>query len=538
MKFKEGQDVLVVKNLGPRDGRDRNAYYYGGDIDRVPLKSKGIIEYVSEKKINVKFPNGRTWNLHPDEIRALGDIGLMLDRAHELPRHPVFEIAEQSPVFLINDILYILGEGKVNGNFWQSREEGRRRKKVKKPLEEASGLVELDELAFQRIDSETEGIRKEYAERIKEELDIESEFKHLDVPQFIFSQVFPYLRDGKHKKKIAEMLGQEVREEGPKRPENKGNGEYLEKIADKIYEQVQNKIRDIQGEDLEEEHEVKRRNKRLAKLDEFLGYEKIEDKGPDYDPESVLGRAAKGRNIAIMNNELYFLNRLNGQRVDEAIVIGKDRFELQRAGSSKGLEQAFNFEAAKRIRQEALKNNLSREEILKLLKEKSAGLEDIAGKKEYSEENFGFTQHDGYYYAFLEVPAFAIRSQFDGNYYLFDKARVGIQVYKRYGGIKYSDHIVMVDNNNHPFLHNKEGRFRSLCLGYQEFPTSGRDTGDVIAKRLRRAKEMLMFGYATTDYAERYKLDSRLHSYFDRNLRSFEEIERLGVPVIQGGVRR
>ncbi len=70
MDYEEGQDVVIRRNLGIANGREKSQYYYGGSIRKVPLGSKGVIESVSKTSIYVKLQNGTEWSLHPDELRT------------------------------------------------------------------------------------------------------------------------------------------------------------------------------------------------------------------------------------------------------------------------------------------------------------------------------------------------------------------------------------------------------------------------------------------------------------------------------------
>jgi hypothetical protein len=69
MKFREGEDVAIVRNLGNNSGRT--------NLDR----------------------------------SQLAEIKRILPGIENLARHPVFEIAEQTPVFLINGKVYSAVEG-------------------------------------------------------------------------------------------------------------------------------------------------------------------------------------------------------------------------------------------------------------------------------------------------------------------------------------------------------------------------------------------------------------------------------------------
>ncbi len=70
MNYEKGQDVVIRRNLGIEHGNGKSGYYYGGSVSNVPLGSKGTIEYVSEKKIDVRLSNGNRWNVHPNELRT------------------------------------------------------------------------------------------------------------------------------------------------------------------------------------------------------------------------------------------------------------------------------------------------------------------------------------------------------------------------------------------------------------------------------------------------------------------------------------
>ncbi len=92
----------------------------------------------------------------------------------------------------------------------------------------------------------------------------------------------------------------------------------------------------------------------------------------------------------------------------------------------------------------------------------------------------------------------------------------------------------MIENNNHPFIHEVRDNFAPICTGYQSIPTNGKDAGDIIAKRLRTCKNVLMYGYG--DYGRRYQLVKG--GYYDAHIRTKSELEKKGVLIIQGGKKR
>ena len=113
---------------------------------------------------------------------------------------------------------------------------------------------------------------------------------------------------------------------------------------------------------------------------------------------------------------------------------------------------------------------------------------------------------------------------------------MALKVSKNKDSLGYGDEFRMIENNNHPFLHNVKKRFALICIGNQEFPTSGKDIGEIIARRLFRCREVLMYGYTANNYAESYQL--RNNRYFGQNKREEKKLEREGIPIIKGGPRK
>lgn len=617
MKFREGEDVVIMRSAYKCSdcGGHHGEYYYDGSLEEVKLQSQGrIVKIDSEYKLLLRLKNGKDWWVHPDEIDFLdktqiAKLSRLLPGMNDLPRHPVFEISEQTPVFLFNDKVYSLGNGdsQEEENFYEQNKKqgaikrlfsGEKITKTRTPLIEVGDFNSLEALMLDRAQPDLERIEESYVKEVQKELDSFRLDGNLDIPQLIFKQVFPYLQNEHYTKKVSELLGFEGKKDVTPNIQKVKITKELEKIIDETETEIKNLISKI------EENEPVIRTKKQSKLDDLFNYE---DKSNNKD--SLLGKALNRRNIAIVNGNVYDL--VDGNGYEESIQINGQRFSLvereeeklisselkkgakvriikdseyyhQNKGvgviieefgsrdkgwaavnfedgysnkyreidleviekksekvktSPKDIENRFLDEFGKKIRVDALKKHLSRDKIIDLLRTQDAELLGIAGKKEYKGNGFGFTQDKrGNYYAYLEVPAFAIKSQYDRNYYLFDKSRVGIRVWREGKRINYNGSLIAIDNNNHPFLHNKKGDFTSFCAGGLDFPTSGRDNGEVIAKRLRRCREMLMFGYTSGAYNYSYRLDKE-NKYFDKNRIGLEELEKLGVPIIQGGER-
>ena len=70
MNFKQGQKVVIGRNLGQRNGNDKSEYYYSGTVKEVPLGSRARIEYTQSNKIYLRLDNGEGWYVHPDELQS------------------------------------------------------------------------------------------------------------------------------------------------------------------------------------------------------------------------------------------------------------------------------------------------------------------------------------------------------------------------------------------------------------------------------------------------------------------------------------
>lgn len=156
----------------------------------------------------------------------------------------------------------------------------------------------------------------------------------------------------------------------------------------------------------------------------------------------------------------------------------------------------------------------------------------------YSEEDFGFAKHGGGYYAFLDVPAFAIKSFNDGKHYFFDKTEVAVKISKNSDGrIYYSEGLYVTKNNHNPLLHGNLENFYAFCTGINKIPFKGKDLGDVIAQRLRKGKYIFLYSYLKPNLKcdeLREKCTNCGKNHFGNHIKPLEEIEKLGVQILEG----
>ena len=556
------------------------------------------------------------------EFKVGDKVRVSLSRIENIPRHPVFEIAEQTPVFLVDDKVYSLSEEKPNDgdNFYKQKKTVFFKRVA---LTELGDFNSLEAIALDRAQPILEKIGQDFIQETQKTFTslLDSD---LDVPQLIFKYVFPYLRDENSKDKVSELLGESVTNKPIDVSESSKKiksdlTDKLYKIADKIEVKIQKQIDKIEEEGKIPLEPVKKRSKKQSKLDDLFGYSEEVKIKKEYTPNSLLGKVLDGGNIAIVEGLIYDLVLTSEKnQVDKYVQINGQGFELVKkrieepkprefekgtkvkirsdskyvgqsenigvlqenftfggdehvqvlfeggyhncyrkidlefaedikvmAGSTaKGLEEKFLSELEKQVKINSLKQHFTREKILDLLRTQDLKLLDIAGKKEYKEEGFGFTQDRvRNYYAYIDVPSFVIKSHFDGNYYLFDKSRVGIRVKKEGDKLGYGAELIMIDNIQHPLTANNR-KFEYMCLGNNNLVTSGENNGDIIAKRLRQGKYIAIYSYCdsregTGSWHSHRKLGScddceRNVNHYKKKIISEKRAKSLGISIADG----
>ncbi|MFC1685393.1 hypothetical protein ACFLZZ_00040 [Nanoarchaeota archaeon] len=529
MKYEMGQMVEVVKALGEKQGYEKHRYYHGQNTGNFPLGTKGEVTYIDRNLIELKIiVNNREHSIafHPNELAAPNLGKEKFEGMNGDSIHPVFEIAKKTPIFILNSKVYTIGEDPPNGNFYEKK------RKTRKSIVEIEKVSTLDELVLGRLEHETAELEKEYVEEIMQRTRINEILKgegDLDTPQLIYKSVFPYMGEEKYGNKLAKLIGGKVngnghKETNGKKPVNISERELrnLEKIADEAFSEISGIIKQI-------EKEGEENKRKYARLDAILGDHFEEPK-----ENSLLGKALHKKSIALIGNKVYDLTKKRG-KYQGRVKLGEQKWYLKEQESLKALEKRYEDLLSKRLRISALRKNFTKEGIIDRLKDQVSELSLIKGMQEFSEADFGFTSKEKTYYAFIEIPQFAIRSQFDEFYYLFEKSKCGFNVRNEGNRLGYSDHFCAIENNNHPFLHNKTGAFAPICTGYQEFPTDGKNNGEVIAKRLRRLKEMMMFGYTNTSYYGCYKLRKECSCgspHFKNHIKELSELKKMDIPIV------
>ncbi len=85
--------IQVERNLGKEIGSMPDRYFYGGTLDQVPLKTKGIINRVENgwfhNKIEAILENGRTWALEGEEVALFCIDKNIKDLVEDLTSHDI-----------------------------------------------------------------------------------------------------------------------------------------------------------------------------------------------------------------------------------------------------------------------------------------------------------------------------------------------------------------------------------------------------------------------------------------------------------------
>ncbi len=548
-EFEVGEEVVIVKNLG-----SGSSYYYGGDLFGVPLQTEGKI---SKKRSNGGYQlllnSGSSWSVHSEEIESCSFVKKLEKELLEfggVDRHSLFEMGQEAPLFIVDEKVYSLSDASNGQN-----DEGdylEFYKKIKIPLQAMADLGVLDNLFFERNSDKIKCVQKKYAENVsKRIMNSDAVCKNMNVAELIYNKVFPHLRSRGYEKKIAGILSEssDSSEEilsGSQKDKMQDKIQLdIDKITESLSSQVNGLILKMQKEksDLEKRNESEK-SRPESKLEEKIAVLLAEELGvavnEKKEPESLFGKVLEGKNVCFMNGLVYEIKDVLSEEkyLHSLDIAGNKLYLIPSKISILDIEKEYLFHVSRQISIGAIKEHLSHEKIKKALEAEQKKFSAVAYLENYEEEDFGFLNHDGSYYAYLKVPAFAVKSQFDGNYYVFNSTKLAMRIID--STLRTDDAIYMTEPNNHPFLHFKNDPFALVCMGSSLNISTiiGKDNGEAIAKKLRKAKEVLMYGYG--NYGLCYDLRDLCASckkdHYAQNRKSWEEVEKRGMPVAEGGL--
>ncbi len=375
----------------------------------------------------------------------------------------------------------------------------------------------------------------------------EDNYKLLD---FIVNKVFPYLRNKTDdNSKINKLFGVEEAEE-----EIKKNSELQNEDQNKNEEFFSPLIKKIENEKFLTDKKKDKKQK-VKKLDLILGYNpdlevNIKDLPKNYTPESLIGKALEGRNIAIINNLVYHLIKNNDKKDNnrQTQILnfeGKD-YSLVSTIPVNELENKFYFELSKKVRIKTLKTKAANDKKIREFLQNNSDLESLVKKNEYREEDIGFIKRGDHYYVFLQVPQHVLKmpdnyqffnETYDDSfsnektkkekrnrYYHFDKVRVAIKLFIDRGKIQYY-RPVTIERYSHPFT--KGPGYGSICLGYYNFHNlTSLEPCLAVATLLKDTKRTLLSGYVDAGTRPYRALE-----LFGKRRLTLEEVKKRKLPI-------
>ncbi|MEI7718391.1 MAG: hypothetical protein WCI72_00870 [archaeon] len=108
---KIGNLVRIVDTKGWVRGKDKNAYYNGGNTDEVALGSKGrVTDMVGYDWICTRLLNGTTWRFHGGELEVVPPVVTSLPGIENFQRQTLFSMSESAPLVLMKGKVYSQGE--------------------------------------------------------------------------------------------------------------------------------------------------------------------------------------------------------------------------------------------------------------------------------------------------------------------------------------------------------------------------------------------------------------------------------------------
>lgn len=510
MAIKKGLKVVIAKNLGPkneRDKGDKDGYYFpdAESISDIELGSKGTVSRIEGNKVYVELEDsGDEYPFHKDELKFPGQTtnDSPLGR---LPQQYVFGLASQMPIFLINDRVYSLdgSQGNLRSNFFQTSDNG---SSARRGLVESATLASLEELTRAHHLKEYDKLERKYLQEVVEERSHSGEDDRSKLVDFIVNEVFPYFRgDGQSSARIGKLLGIRTvvaEDKKTKLKSHKPKGQSKEEtFVSRLIDGIEREKFQMGGDE----------EKKTKKLDTLLGYGPrwdVTEFPQDYDPTSVLGQVLAGRNVAVVDNVFYNLVWTNSNEDRRVLNFGGKNFALVSPKPMDEVKARYDFELSKSVRIGALRHKLTQDEQLKALAQRNTNLGKLVRKKQHDEGGFGFIREDRYepegyinyegdgpeYLVFLDVPAHVLKHPEKEEFYQFGSTRVAVPIFMgERGEISYDPPINLKSSFQHPFVDENY-----ICLGDYSFGKLNRlKNGEAIARLLVDTRSVIHSGYMT-----------------------------------------
>jgi|GEM_PF-5576746 len=415
-----------------------------------------------------------------------------------IPKHPIFEIAQEIPVFVIKNQIYTADE---EIDFSVDNFNGA-------PLIEIGNLKEIGERYLEKEQEVIENFKENFANRIKPSLTI----LNLDIPQLIYTKILPYFRSSEDQKPIAPLSL---------------SGKRLEEIIQFAEEEISSKVEEIEAENRRELSE-KRKQERLSELLEVPKEKIKKEPKKEITQKEIFENITEGRDVVFIENETYSLVE-EGRAYDPKVTIGGIPLYIQPNPRFKGLEKKFEGKLIKKLMSDSIKENFTKEKITEELMKQEPDVLAIRGLHKYAEEDFGFRNIEGNYYVYLNVPAFILNVRRDN--YLFDESKVMIPINfdeKDNPLISYSHAFIYQEKERHPYAWNDEEL--SLIKTGIHFEQEG-EPSRTILNNLLKAREIVMFQeYPNEVHEYREILYNKLDNFESHKI-SDEDVEKLNLPI-------
>src|SRR3989344_864914 len=469
MEFREGQKVQTKNGLtGVVKG------IYDGEAD-IQIREEELVEEHTEDLMPYTFHNET------------------LSKVEKLEKHPIFEIAKQTPVFVVNGKAYNISKNERD-SFKQKREA--------RNVAEFSSISDLDSLILQRNERAIDNIRNWYASKILFYIGVTQNLENMSVPQFIYSQVLQNFRYSKEQRderinKILRLLGSEQVSEQKEFQKRNVKNSILEQSARNFFKDIEKIKKTVL-------------NEHSSRQDEFFnGFIKVNRNG-----KSVPNSLKWNKNFALVDGGFYLSGKNSLSFLEDKksmkLILQNRNFCLRKVGNIEEAEKEYMESLATQIKLAGLES-LTEEGILDILiKNQDQPPKNL---KEYHEKDFGFFSLQGEngrtkHFVYLTVPNLGFKTKYldnsiyDYNYFLFPKSRIGIEVFQNGSKFMYDEEVIQFDES---FFFLDDYKESAICLDGAKMPTSGRDIGDVMAKRLKTIKAMIYDGRSKEWYCTLYE---------------------------------
>ncbi len=395
-----------------------------------------------------------------------------------LEKNLVFGLAEQSPIFVIDNRIYYCSENASPDTFKINRRA--------MSVNEGPSLNILEELSEQKLRQDYEEYqRRLIAEELQRKDTLNNENyneNHTNLIKFTIERIFPNLRKN-NPDELDKLF--KIKQKQQEQKEENNDEEYIKEVKEYVLTRV---------DELQTNQTNIRQPPRQNKLESLLLNQNLSKSNAQ---ESIFLEIMGGYNFAIIDNRVY--NLANVSKGEQLNIKGV-KYALVENCSFRNLKNDFVMKKIRDFTIKTLKEHLIKSEEFQRIRQERQDIDKICMMDNYTEQDFGFIKdRESTLTIYVQVPDYVLKQPGGDNLYEFSGHRLGIKI--GYGHNSYDNSSLPVlikdpyalDLVSGPFYNGQGG---GLCMGgYNYSFINNMERGKALAKLLVDARNVVLRGY-------------------------------------------